>query len=66
MKSQIKKTESGQIVVEYVLLLVVAVSLAFLIGNTIGKRDPESPGFLIQKWKTVWEAIGRDNPEKVN
>ncbi len=54
----------GQIVLEYVLLLIIGVSLATLIITTMVRRDPENPGFLIKKWVEILEVVGQDQPEK--
>ena len=54
---------SGQIVVEYILLLIIAVGIALLITNTMVSRNPESPGFLISKWYKIINLIGADPVE---
>ncbi len=53
----------GQIVVEYVLLLVVGVSIAALITTTVVSRNPDSPGFLVQKWVDMIKLIGEDTAD---
>jgi hypothetical protein len=56
-------TQKGQIVVEYVLLLSIAVSIAMIIVSQMIKRDaddPENSGALIRKWQQMQEAIGKD------
>ena len=45
---------------EYVLLLVVGVSIAAVITSLVVNRDPENPGFLIAKWRQLIELIGTD------
>jgi len=55
--------QSGQIVVEYVLLLSIAVTLAMVIISLMVKRDstdPENSGALIQKWRGIQETIAKD------
>jgi hypothetical protein len=54
---------SGQIVIEYVLLLIIAVGLALIITNTMVSRSPDSPGFLIVKWTQIINFIGMDPVE---
>lgn len=54
------RPDSGQIVLEYVLLLIVAVSVATLITSMMVNRNPNSPGFLIRKWSAIITTIGRD------
>lgn len=55
--------QRGQIVVEYVLLLMIAVLLAFVITTTLVSRDPNSPGFLIAKWYQILQTIGGDTAD---
>lgn len=57
------KSQKGQIVVEYVLLLTIAVTLAMIIVTQLIKRDPEDPansGAVIKQWQSMQEAIGKD------
>lgn len=58
--------QSGQIVVEYVLLLVVAVILAALITKTMISANPDSPGFVLTAWRNVVQAIGSDKADDIN
>ena len=53
----------GQIVVEYVLLLVVGVSIAALITSTVVSRNPDSPGFLVKKWVDMIKMVGEDTAD---
>lgn len=55
---------SGQIVVEYVLLLLFSVVFAVTIMNGVVSRDPESPGFLVQKWRSLIDFIAEDIPDE--
>ena len=50
----------GQIAIEYVLLLVVGVTIAALITSLVVNRDPQNPGILIAKWRQLIELIGTD------
>lgn len=59
----IYKNERGQIVFEYVLLLVIGVSIAILITSTMVSRNPDSPGFLIAKWYAIITTIGADHAD---
>lgn len=58
------KNQRGQIVVEYVLLLIVTVALASLIVAQIAKRDPDNPGLVVGRWHQLLQFIGSDLPEK--
>ena len=57
------QNQQGQIVVEYVLLLVISVGIAILITTSMVNRNPESPGFLMVKWREIIQAIGSDPAE---
>lgn len=54
------RSQKGQVIIEYVLLLVVIVGLGAVILRSMVSRDEESPGFLIQKWKSVSDQIAND------
>ncbi len=58
------KNSFGQVVVEYVLLLVVGVIIATTITSAIVKRSSDNPGFLIKKWKEIIDFIGEDYPDE--
>lgn len=60
------QNQSGQVVVEYTLLLAVGVLMAFIITTTMVSRDPNTPGFLIVKWSQIIEAIGQDMADDLN
>lgn len=62
----LKSSEQGQILIEYVLLLMIGV----MVGNILVKQltafsdDPDKRGIIINRWIQVWEAIGKDIPDK--
>ena len=64
MKTKSLKNSRGQVVVEYVLLLVIAVAIATLITRELVKRDAENPGILVKKWDDILKTIGEDLPDK--
>lgn len=66
MKKKSLRNRRGQVVVEYVLLLVIAVGVAALITKELVKRDPDNPGILVQKWDEIIKEIGKDLPDKPN
>ena len=55
--------QRGQIVVEYVLLMVVGVAIAATITTLMVSRNPESPGFLVRKWFEIIQTIGADTAD---
>jgi hypothetical protein len=59
------RSESGQVVVEYVLLLVASVVLAMLITRLMVGRDPGNPGFVISAWNSIVEEIGADKADDI-
>ena len=60
-----RQSERGQIVVEYVLLLAVAVIVAALITKTMISRDPNNPGFVLQAWQEIVNEIGADTADDI-
>lgn len=64
MKLNSLRSSRGQVIVEYVLLMVIAVAVAALITKELVQRDPENPGILIQKWDDMLKEIGQDLPDK--
>lgn len=61
-RTGIIRSQSGQIIVEYVLLLTVAVSIAIIIVTSLVKRDedPQNSGSLIRKWQEIQQGIAKD------
>ena len=52
----------GQILVEYLLLMVIAVGFAtLLIKGLINRGD--SPGIIIKQWDRIINTIGNDIPD---
>ena len=56
--------QRGQIIVEYVLLLMVGVAIAAIITRTMVSRSASNPGFLIKKWREIICVIGQDDIEE--
>ena len=59
----LRRNQRGQIVVEYVLLLVIGVGVAVLITSQMVSRNADSPGFLVKKWVDILKVIGSDTPD---
>ncbi|WP_413586859.1 hypothetical protein [Bdellovibrio sp. HCB274] len=53
----------GQIVVEYVLLLVIATGVAALLVSQLVSRNADDPGALTAKWQSILNAVGSDVPD---
>ncbi len=58
--------QSGQIVVEYILLLLVAVALAALITKTMVGTNKDNPGFVLTAWKSIIVLIGADKADDID
>ena len=59
------RNQRGQIVVEYVLLLVIGVVIATTMTTLMVSRSPESPGFVVVRWLQVIQTIGQDYADDV-
>ncbi|UOF01451.1 hypothetical protein ACES2L_11100 [Bdellovibrio bacteriovorus] len=58
-----KKNNKGQIVVEYVLLLVVATGVAAFLISQLVSRNPDEPGILVAKWHGILKVVADDKPD---
>lgn len=66
LKLNLHKNQQGQMVVEYVLLLVVAVTIAFTIRMALVKKGEtaEESGAVLKKWQEIQKVIAEDDPNK--
>ncbi len=62
------QNQSGQILVEYILLLLIAVSSAMILTTAlVGRRSSlDESGILIKSWHKIITAIGNDLPDCPN
>ncbi|MBK7890583.1 MAG: hypothetical protein IPJ84_06985 [Bdellovibrionales bacterium] len=51
--------------VEYVLLLIVSVTIAFVITRLMVGRDLGNPGFVRSTWQAIVEEIGADHADDI-
>jgi hypothetical protein len=61
----ILRGHGGQIVLEYVLLLVLGVAVAMMITSRMVSRSANNPGFLVKKWVDIINLIGSDTADDV-
>jgi hypothetical protein len=54
------RNDSGQIVLEYILLLVISVSVATYLTKKLVGKDPEDAGIVTSAWAQINSAIGAD------
>lgn len=59
IRGRLPHQQKGVVVVEYVLLLVVCVTMALVVYKIID-MDPENPGWVISVWKKVLVEIAED------
>ena len=57
-------TRSGQVVIEYVLLLVIVSSVGAFLIKSLVSRSPDDTGILVKKWNAILQVIANDNPEE--
>lgn len=50
----------GQLIVEYILLLVVSVGICALLTQSLVGRSEDSAGYIISGWRNINIAIGSD------
>ena len=60
LKPDHRQKESGQIIVEYVMILFVAVVIAVYLVSALVSRSPTAPGVIITKWQNILVVIGKD------
>ena len=63
-KNKLKQSnQRGQVVVEYVILLVIVVTLAVLLTKTLVSRKADDAGIITSKWYKITNAIGKHIPD---
>lgn len=60
------KNQKGQILVEYLLLMVIAVACATLLVKNLISRDDQNAGIFIKQWDKIIHIIGNDLPDCAN
>ena len=58
------RQQSGQVVIEYMLLLVLVTSLGAVMIKGLVSRSADEPGLLVAKWHSIIKTIADDNPEE--
>lgn len=58
------RSNRGQLAVEYILLLVVAATVAAIMVRTFASRNEDRPGMVVKKWREIQKEIGEDVPDK--
>jgi|GEM_PF-1876980 len=60
------KNNRGQILVEYLLLMVIAVACATLLTKSLIGRGDSNQGMIIKAWNGILKNISNDLPDCEN
>jgi hypothetical protein len=64
MKLKLKKlNQRGQVLVEYMLLLLISVSFATLLVSKLISRKEGDEGIIIKSWTRMLTTLGNDLPD---
>lgn len=55
--------QTGQVVIEYVLLMVILASIGAVIMRSFASRNADEPGLIVAKWNKLLQTVAQDNPE---
>lgn len=58
--SRRRRRQSGQIILEYILLLFISVTFATLLTKALVSRNKENAGVVTKTWGAMNQAIGDD------
>ena len=61
-----RQRSQGQVVVEYVFLLILAVAIAGLAVKGCVRRNEDEPGSVIVFWNGILKTIGSDLADEPN
>lgn len=62
--TEVHSSERGQVIIEYVLLMLVALGIATFIMKSMVSRNADDAGFLMKKWQTLIEQVASDDPNQ--
>jgi len=57
------KNQKGQVAVEYILMLVVGVTIWMMLISELVSRNPASPGPIITVWSALVGFVANDSVE---
>lgn len=60
------KNNKGQILVEYLLLMVIVIGCATLLTKSLVNRSDSNPGMIIKVWDGIIKNIANDLPDCEN
>lgn len=58
------RNKRGQVIVEYLLIMVLMVAIAAtLTKKLVGRGDDDNQGVIVKSWGRMIKAIGNDLPD---
>ncbi len=62
-KSRFSLSEKGQVLIEYILLMVIVISCASILMRALVSRQPGKQGMVIRVWDDIIRTLGNDLPD---
>lgn len=62
-KPRFSLTEKGQVLIEYLLLMVIVISFAAILIKGLVSRETGKQGAVIRAWDNIIRIIGNDLPD---
>ena len=59
----LSKNNRGQVLVEYLLLMVIAIGCVTIMTKALISRSDDSPGMIIKAWDGILKTISNDLPD---
>lgn len=57
------RSNKGQVLVEYILLMVITISFATILIKSLVSREDGNRGMVIKQWDTLLKKLGNDVPD---
>ena len=57
------RSKRGQVLIEYILLLVIVVSVAGIMMKALVSRETGKQGMIIKAWDGIIRTLGNDIPD---
>lgn len=61
---QRRQFQGGQIVIEYMLLLIIAVAISAILVRGLANRTEGQEGIVVKRWQAIQQEIGNELPDK--
>lgn len=60
----LKGKQQGQVILEYILLMLITLTLATFLMKSLVSRSTDETGVLMKKWQSLIEQVASDDPNK--